>query len=117
MAYIKINNKDFSMYCNKLEVSRHANYNAQTNAAGNTVADFINHKREITVGIIPLDDSAMVELQAELIKFNVSITFLDPVTKALNTINCIIPEDNIAYYTIQANKVMYNALELAFVEL
>lgn len=117
MAYIKINNIDFSMYCNKLNVSKTANYTAQTNAAGNTVVDFINHKKTIEVGIIPLDDSAMVSLQTELAKFNVSITFLDPATKALNTINCIIPEDNIEYYTIQSNKVMFNAFLLEFIEL
>lgn len=117
MAYIKINNKDFSLYCNKLNVSKSAKYNAQTNAAGNTVVDFINHKRAIQVGIIPLDNAAMADLQAELAKFNVSITFLDPDTKALNTINCIIPEANIEYYTIQSNKVSFNAFVLDFIEL
>lgn len=117
MAYIKINDKDFSMYCNKLNVSKSANYTAQTNAAGNTVVDFINHKRTIQVGIIPLDSAVMADLQAELARFNVSITFLDPDTKALNTINCIIPEANIEYYTIQSNKVSFNAFVLEFVEL
>lgn len=117
MAYIKINNIDFSMYCNKLNVSKSANYNSQTNAAGNTVVDFINHKRVVSVGIIPLDDTAMVKLQAELDKFNVSITYLNPNTKALDTINCIIPEANIEYYTIQAGKVSFNALQLDFMEL
>lgn len=117
MAYIKINNIDFSMYCNELSVSKSANYNAQTNAAGNTVVDFINHKRVIKVGIIPLDKEVMANLEAELAKFNVSITYLAPDTKALNTINCIIPEENIEYYTIQANKVMFNGFTLEFIEL
>ncbi len=117
MAYLKINDKDFSMYCNKLNVSKTANYNAQTNAAGNTVVDFINRKRTIQVGIIPIDDAAMVALQAELEKFNVSITFLNPTTKAMDTINCIIPEDNIEYYTIQQGKTMFNAFTLDFMEL
>ena len=117
MAYIKINNIDFSMYCNKLNVSKQATYNAQTNAAGNTVVDYINHKRVIKVGIIPLDDTAMLNLQTELDKFQVSVTFLNPNTKAMETINCIIPEANIEYYTIQANKVSFNAFELDFIEL
>lgn len=117
MAYLKINNVDFSMYVNKLEVSKVSNYNAQTNAAGNTVVDYINRKHTITVGIIPLDAAAMVALQAELAKFSVSITFLNPTTKTLDTINCIIPEDNIEYYTIQAGKVMFNAFTLEFMEL
>lgn len=117
MAYIQLNGKDYSMYCNKLVVDKKANYNAQTNAGGNTVVDFINHKRIIHVGIIPLDNTVMAELQQILNNFSVSITFLNPQTKELETIICIIPEANIEYYTIQANKVSFNAFELEFIEL
>ena len=117
MTYFKINNTDFSMYVNALKVSSAANYTAQTNAAGNTVVDFINHKRTVKVGIIPLDNIAMANLQTELAKFSVSITYLNPDTKALDTINCIIPEANIEYYTIQADKVMYKGFSLEFIEL
>lgn len=117
MAYFKINDIDFSMYCNKLNVIKTANYNAQTNAGGNTVVDFINHKRTISVGIIPLDDLVMADLQALLNNFSVSITFLNPQTKELESIICIIPESNIEYYTIQVGKVMYNAFSLDFIEL
>ncbi len=117
MAYIKINGTDFSMYCNKLNVSKTANYNAQMNAGGNTVVDFINHKRTITVGIIPLDDTVMSNLQTVLHNFSVSITFLNPQTKELETVICIIPESNIEYYTIQADKVSFNAFTLDFIEL
>lgn len=117
MAYIKINDIDFSMYCNELDVSKSANYNAQTNAGGNTVVDFINHKRTITVGIIPLDDAAMSNLQTILHNFSVSITFLNPQTKSLETITCIIAKSNVEYYTIQANKVSFKAFTLEFIEL
>ena len=75
MDYFKINGKDYSMYVNKLIVDKVVNYNAQTNAAGNTVADYINRKRTIEVGIIPLDAAAMVSLQTAIDAFNVSISF------------------------------------------
>lgn len=117
MAYIKINDIDFSTYCNQLDISKSANYNAQTNAGGNTVVDFINHKRTITVGIIPLDDAAMANLQTILHNFSVSITFLNPQTKTLETTTCIIPESNVEYYTIQADKVSFKAFTLNFIEL
>ncbi len=117
MAYFKINNVDFSQYVNKLNVSKSANYNAQTNAAGNTVVDLINHKRTIEVGIIPLTDDSMQQLQTLLDSFNVTITYLNPRTKALDSINCIIPSNNIEYYTIQVGKVLYNAFSLEFIEL
>lgn len=118
MAYFKIGDTDYSMYVNQLNVNKEANYNAQTNAAGNTVVDYINHKRTIEVGIIPLDNAAMVALQAAIDAFNVSISFRNPMTGALEEgVNCIIPSSNVEYYTIQAGKVMYNAFMLEFIEL
>lgn len=118
MSYFFIDGTDFSMYVNELTVDREANYHAQTNAAGNTVVDLINHKRIITVGIIPLDNEAMVALQNAINKFNVSISFRNPLTGALEeNVNCIIPSNGVEYYTIQANKVLFNAFSLEFIEL
>lgn len=117
MAYFKINNIDFSAYVNKLVVNKEANYNAQTNAAGNTVVDLINHKKTVEVGIVPLSSEVMAQLLALLDTFNVTITYLNPNTKALDTINCIIPSSNVDYYTIQADNVSFNAFSLEFIEL
>lgn len=117
MAYFKINNVDYSMYVNELKINNKAVYNSQTNAAGNSVVDYINSKREIEVGIIPLNDVVMAKLKAAIDAFNVFISFRNPKTNELETIECIIPDDNIEYYTIQADKVMYNAFSLKFIEL
>jgi hypothetical protein len=118
MTYFKIGDKDYSMYVNALNVSTDTNYNAQTNAAGDTVVDYINKKRSIEVGIIPLNDAVMADLQADIEAFNVSISFLNPNTKLLEeNVNCIIPSNKVEYYTIQTNKVMYKALTLTFTEL
>lgn len=118
MTYFKIGNNDYSMYVNSLEVEETTNYNAQTNAAGNSVVDYINKKRVVNVGIIPLNDTIMVQLQADIEAFNVSISFLNPKTKALaENVNCIIPENKVKYYTIQGDKVMFDAVSLTFTEL
>lgn len=118
MSYFKIDDVDFSKYVNQLKINKSRVYNAQTNAAGDTVVDYINSKREIEVGIIPLDDTAMAELQLAIDNFNVSISFRNPKTNALEEgVNCIIPDDGVEYYTIQGNKVMYNAFTLKFIEL
>lgn len=118
MAYFKIGDNDYSMYVNALKIKTSANYNAQTNAAGNTVVDYINKKRTIEVGIIPLNDSVMTQLKADIEKFNVSLSFLDPDTKQLETgVNCIIPNNEVEYYTIQVDRVMYKAFNLSFEEL
>ena len=118
MAYFKIDNVDFSHCVNELKVKTHNNYVAQTNAAGNTVVDYINKKHVITVGIIPLSDQDMAALQSAIEPFNVSISYRNPQTNQLvENINCIIPEDEVEYYTIQVGKVMYKAFMLSFQEL
>lgn len=118
MAYFMINGIDYSKYVNKLNIANEANYTAQTNAAGNTVVDYINSKRKIQVGIIPVESAAMVSLQNAIRGFSVSITFLNPVTNALEeNLACIIPSNNVDYYTIQTGKTSFNAFNLEFLEL
>lgn len=119
MAYFKIGEHDYSAYVSELKVVKATNYNAQTNAAGDTVVDFINQKREIEVEIISLaDDALMQQLLADVDSFNVSISYRDPRTGALATgVNCIIPESEVEYYTIQTDKVRYEAFQLTFTEL
>ena len=118
MDYFVIDDIDFSMYVNQLKINKETQYNAQTNAAGNTVVDYINRKRTIEVGIIPLDDKVMADLMTMIDAFNVSITFLNPDTGILEEkVNCIIPSTGVEYQTIQANKVMFKAFTLKFIEL
>ena len=118
MNYFKIGSNDYSMYVNMLKVNKTAKYNAQTNAAGDTVVDYINSKRVFEVGIIPIDDTVMAKLQSDIDNFNVSISFRDPKTNALEAnVNCIIPENGVDYYTIRADKVMYKAFTIKIIEL
>ena len=112
-----IGENDYSSICSELKIDRSVNYNSQMNAAGNTVVEYINAKRQIEVGIIPLDDAAMLSLLADIESFNVSLSFRNPRTNELETINAIIPESGVEYYTIQINKVMYEAMTLTFIEL
>lgn len=118
MSYFKIGAADFSQFVSSLKVKTTANYNAQTNAAGNTVVDYINSKRSVEVGIIPLDSTDMLNLKAAIKAFTVSLSFLDPDTNALaENVSCIIPENEINFYTVQVNKVKYQAATLNFIEL
>jgi len=118
MSYFKINGNDYSMYVNELEINRETTYRAQVNAAGNTVVDNANAKRVIRAGIIPLSDTVMQDLLTDVYKFDVMISYRDPITNDLvEGVHCIIPTNKVEYYTIQANKVMYKALSLTFTEL
>ena len=118
MAYFKINGNDYSMYVNQLKVNKQVTYKSATNASGNTIVKYVTTKRNFSVGIIPLDDAAMAKLQADISKFKVSISYRDPETNALvENVSCIIPLDEVEYYTIQANKVQYKGFLLTIQEL
>lgn len=118
MAYFKIGDNDYSAICSGLTIKRSVLYNAQSNAAGNTVADYINTKRTIEVNIIPLTAAQMLKLQLDIAAFNVNLSFLNPNTNTLEeNVSCIIPESDVNYYTIQANKTLFNAATLVFTEL
>lgn len=118
MAYFKINNNDYSNIVNSLKVKKSANYTSQTNAAGDTVVDYVNSKRVIEVGIIPLDANKMATLQQDIAAFNVFVSFLDPNTNTLaENVSCIIPETEPEYYTIQVNKASFKGYTLTFTEL
>lgn len=118
MSYIKINDEDISMYCNKLIITTQHKYTSQTNAAGDTVVDYINKKRVIEVGIIATDKEVVSKILNLIDGFSVNISFRNPQTNALEeNVPCIIPASNVAYYTIQSEKVLYDAFMLEFIEL
>jgi hypothetical protein len=118
LAYFKIGENDYSMYVSELKVSRATTFRAQTNAAGNTVVDNSNGKLTIEVGIIPLDDEVMKKILSDIYNFEVYITFLNPLTGDLESgLHCIIPTNQVEYYTIRANKVQFKAFNLTFTEL
>ena len=115
--YFKINDNDYSMYVNKLQVGTEHFYNMKSSANG---ADRISYKykrRILDVGIIPLDDAAMTRLLTDVDKFRVSISFRDPLTNTLvEDMTCIIPNNIIEYYTIQVGNVKYKAFNLQIKE-
>lgn len=117
MEYLKINDVDFSMYVNKLKIGTEWNYKARVNASGNTTAKPIAKKHILEVGIIPLDIDTVNQLETELNKFQVSVTFLSPETKDLMTIQCMIPNHSKEFYTIRAGNTSLKAYSLAFTEL
>lgn len=118
MAYFKIGEHDYSDYVRGLEIKTVANYSARVNAAGDSVVDYVNKKRQIEVGFIHLTSEQIIPLLEDLNSFNVVLSFREPITGALTTgVNCIVPSFNPEYYTIQQNKVMFKEFSITFEEL
>lgn len=118
MIYFKINDTDYSNYVSGLSVTKNANYNGLTNAAGDTVVDFLNQKRIIDVVIIPLDVSKLNSLLTAIDSFSMTINFYDPKTNKISeNVNVIISDYSVEYYTIQDTKQMIQSFNLSFQEL
>lgn len=122
VEYFKINNLDCSYMISSLKVAKNNNFNAQTNAAGDTIVDLINTKRVITVEFIPLTrvsgNYSMDAITMLLNRFNVSISYLNPDNNTLEeNVNCIVATHEIEYYTIQDNKKMFKPFTVTFTEL
>jgi hypothetical protein len=117
MEIFKIFEYDFSQYVSALKISTKTNYNAQTNAAGNTVIDKINDKRIVEVGIIPLNEADANLLLQLIANFQVNIWVRNPADSSSMWLQVFIAESDIEYYTIQADKVMLKAFNLKFTEL
>ena len=116
--FLKINGNDYSMYVNKLMVGKEHFYKSMTNAAGNTLVKYVNSKRTIEVGIIPLDGNVMARLLADVDKFNVTISYRNPETNdVIENVKCIIPNHLVEYYTIQSGNAKFKALSLQIKEL
>lgn len=117
MNYFKIDGAEFSYLVSGLKVGYKKNYNAQTNAAGNTVVDLINIKRVLEVSFIPMDDIKMQTLLSALTAFTLNIRYRDPESGAFEDISCFFATNEIDYYTIQQNKINYKGFSLTFEEL
>ena len=116
--FFAINGHNYSMYVNKLMVSKEHNYKSMTTAAGNTIVKYVNSKRTIEVGIIPLDDIAMMNILTDVDQFQVSISYRDPETNTLvENLKCIIPNHIVEYHMIQVGNVKYKAFSLQIKEL
>lgn len=118
MAYLKINNVDFSDCVAVLKVGKQQKFKSMETAAGNMLVKPINSKYIVEVGFIPLTVDDMKRLQAHIGKLTVSISFLEPTTNALKTINCMLTTNLVEYYTIQSDgTILYKPFSLQFQQL
>ena len=70
------------------------------------------------VGFIPMDEATMKTLMTQIGQFNVTISYKEPESEnELASVNCIMPNNSIDYYTIQVSKVLFKAFTITFEEL
>lgn len=116
--YLKINNVDFSHLISGLRIGYETlvSENSGRNAAGNTTIDVINRKIKVYTTLRHTTNDEMNAFLNAIKPFVMNITFLDPETKALKTINAYAGTPEPEYYTISDNTI-YKPMSLNFIEL
>lgn len=119
MNYLTINGIDFSSLVSGLKIGHETLVSDQSgrNAAGNTVIDIINQKYKVYVTLRHTTQDEMQRFLAAIADYVVSVTFLNPRTKAPTTISAYTGTPEPEYYTIQDNTVIYKPMNLNFIEL
>jgi hypothetical protein len=118
MAYLKVNNEDFSHLISGLKIGYETlvSDNSGRNAAGNTVIDVINRKIKVYTTLRHTTEAEMKSFLAAINDYVVQVTFLNPETNALKTITAYTGTPEPEYYTI-SDKTIYKPMSLNFIEL
>jgi hypothetical protein len=116
--YFKINGVDFSNLVSGLKVGYETlvSDNSGRNAAGDTVIDIVNNKIKVYVTLRHTTDNEMKSFLAAIENYVVDISFLNPKTQTLTTINTYTGTPEPEYYTISTTTI-YKPMSLNFVEL
>lgn len=119
MAYLKVNNVDFSHLVSGLKVGFETlvSDDSGRNANGDSVIDVINEKAKVYVTLRHTTQAEMESFLAAVRGYVVNATFLNPRTNALTTITAYIGTPEPEYYTIQSNNIIYKPMSLNFIEL
>lgn len=116
--YLKINDTDFSHLVSGLKVGYETLVSDKSgrNAAGNMTVDVINRKIKVYVTLRHTLEEEMKSFLNAVKPFVVNVTFLNPETNALTTINANIGTPEPEYYTI-SDRTIYKPMSLNFIEL
>lgn len=119
MAYFKIGNTDYSSYVKSMKVGYETilSEDSGRNANGDNVVDIVNRKYKLYITFIPMPATAMKNLMQSISDFVVSVSFLNPRTETITTINAYTGTPNPEYYFILDDRTLMKDLTLDFIEM
>lgn len=119
MAYLKINDKDFSHLVSGLKVGKETLVSDKSgrNANGDTVIDIINSKYKVYVTLRHTTASEMHDFLSSIKDYVVTLQFLNPLTRGFETITAYTGTPEPEYYTIQAKTTLFKPMSLNFIQL
>lgn len=118
MAYLKVEGTDFSDIVSGLKIGYETIVSDESgrNANGDTVMDIVNRKIKVYVELRHTTQKEMSTFLSALANYKVSVTFLNPKTNALKTINAYTGTPEPEYYNL-TSKMVYKPMSLNFIEL
>ena len=118
MTYLKIDNKDYSSLISGLKVGYETLVSSDSgrNAAGDTVIDITNRKIKLYVNLRHTTNAEMKDFLTAIKGYVINVSFLDPETNSIKTINAYTSTPEPEYYTI-SNKTIFKPMSLNFIEL
>ena len=116
--YFKINDVDFSNIVSGLKIGYETlvSDSSGRNANGDSVIDVINEKIKVYINFRHTTKDEMKALLAAIEDYVVNVSFLDPITNTMKTINAYTGTPEPEYYTI-SNKTIFKPMTLNFIEL
>lgn len=119
MAYLKVNNTDYSNYVKSLKVGYETllSEDSGRNANGDNVIDIVNRKYKVYVTFIPMPENVMYSLMNDISAYVVSIDFRNPRTKALTTITAYTSTPEPEYHHIWDDDVLVKEMNLNFIQM
>lgn len=119
MAYLKIGDKDFSSLVSGLKVGFETlvSDNSGRNASGNTVIDIVNEKVKLYLNLRHTTEEEMNSFLAAIQSYVFNVSFRNPRSGELTTIQAYTGTPEPEYYTIQDGFVLYKPLSINFIEL
>ena len=119
MSYLMINDTDVSHLVRGLRVGYETLVSEESgrNANGDTVLDIVNRKVKLYVSFRPMDSTEMATLLNSFKDYVVNVSYRDSKSNAIKVIQCYTGTPEPEYYCILNNRVMYNQMDLNFIEL
>lgn len=119
MSYLTINSVDVSNLVSGLKVGYETlvSEDSGRNANGDTVLDIINRKIKLYITFRPMDGTEMSRLLNSFSSYVVNVSFRDPKTNTIRTIQAYSGTPEPDYYWIHNNKVLYKSFSFNFIEL
>lgn len=119
MSYLTINGVDVSNLVSGLKVGYETlvSEDSGRTANGNTVIDIINRKIKLYVTFRSMDGNEMAKLLNSFSSYVVPVSFRDPKTNTIKTIQAYSGTPEPDYLWIHNNQVRYKSFSFNFIEL